>query len=502
MPPQLRAKGRADRYFDLYLSNRVGTRRSRPTRRLSRSGSTKLFDAAPLVGVHDSLDRRERAFGAQPTTPWTATTAQSRANVLAYLQRARGEGRATVPAPLEARHTPRPGRGRLVALGRAGGRPRPGGLTPQGLKVSAQGAVRRQPPAAGDECASRMEDPIEIGVPTVPARTDDAHYRARPPTPGGREGLRGSRAGSDAGPSGRRSASRQGVAAELQPCERLVVGLGGVQPGRRGNDPDKPKAACAWLWTRDHALCDAPALAGQELLLVARRRRHAPSGTPACWARPSVVGERCGGAASTGRTGDRDLAYSAELEHAVLAEASRGRPEGGRPGAVTDTILDHFGGSRSAYLAALARRRRRLRSRGWILRTSAPAGRSRRRCGWPAPTQAVGACGGTTRIPRNAGPAGALRPSASVPRLGNRRTGIAVTRRLRRNGSPALAAAGATVKIDGVQGDGARRSCAARLVSARSRPRLSVRSRVRGGGARRRVRDLGAQAREPEALPA
>ena len=29
-----------------------------------------------------------------------------------------------------------------------------------------------------------------------------------------------------------------------------------------GNDPDKPAAACVYLWTRDTNLCDGPALAG------------------------------------------------------------------------------------------------------------------------------------------------------------------------------------------------------------------------------------------------
>ena len=32
-----------------------------------------------------------------------------------------------------------------------------------------------------------------------------------------------------------------------------------------GNDPDKPIVACTYLWTRDHSLCDAPALAGAQL---------------------------------------------------------------------------------------------------------------------------------------------------------------------------------------------------------------------------------------------
>jgi hypothetical protein len=55
-------------------------------------------------------------------------------------------------------------------------------------------------------------------------------------------------------------------------------------------------------------------------------------------------------------TGDRDVAYSAAFEHAVLAAAE---PIDGPAigSAERGVILDHFGGSRSAYLAALARAR-------------------------------------------------------------------------------------------------------------------------------------------------
>ena len=37
-------------------------------------------------------------------------------------------------------------------------------------------------------------------------------------------------------------------------------------------DPDKPAAACVWLWARDPYLCDGPAAAGAGLQRVARRR--------------------------------------------------------------------------------------------------------------------------------------------------------------------------------------------------------------------------------------
>jgi len=52
-------------------------------------------------------------------------------------------------------------------------------------------------------------------------------------------------------------------------------------------------------------------------------------------------------------TGDRDLAFSAEFQHAVLVEAKAADPTA-VASAERGVILDHFGGSRAAYLAALA----------------------------------------------------------------------------------------------------------------------------------------------------
>ena len=39
-----------------------------------------------------------------------------------------------------------------------------------------------------------------------------------------------------------------------------------------GNDPDKPAAACVYLWTRDPKLCDAPAVAGAAFNAVTHAR--------------------------------------------------------------------------------------------------------------------------------------------------------------------------------------------------------------------------------------
>ena len=88
IPPQLRAKGAQTVFFDLYLNNRVGTPSQPADPTTIQARADKLFDtAAASSGCDHPLIAENELFGAQTPTPWTATTAQYRANVLAYLQR-------------------------------------------------------------------------------------------------------------------------------------------------------------------------------------------------------------------------------------------------------------------------------------------------------------------------------------------------------------------------------------------------------------------------------
>ena len=75
-------------FFDLYLNNRVGTPSQPADPSTIQARADKLFDTAVTSsGCDHPLIAENELFGAQTPTPWTATTAQYRANVLAYLQR-------------------------------------------------------------------------------------------------------------------------------------------------------------------------------------------------------------------------------------------------------------------------------------------------------------------------------------------------------------------------------------------------------------------------------
>ena len=84
-------------------------------------------------------------------------------------------------------------------------------------------------------------------------------------------------------------------------------------------DPDKPAAACVWLWTRAHALCDGPAAAGPGWdASVTEGQIRLPAGVQC------TVGKRAitdGAIDELQRlTGDREIAYSALLARAVESQ--------------------------------------------------------------------------------------------------------------------------------------------------------------------------------------
>ncbi|MGH3050968.1 MAG: hypothetical protein ACRDLK_12500, partial [Gaiellaceae bacterium] len=212
-----------------------------------------------------------------------------------------------------------------------------------GPSVSKQGAV------AGSRrlrttLRLRMEDLIQIGIPTN--RLGVMLTFSSTPHAGGREGL--------ALPQWLDVVKWEEIAvnqisSELHLASVWSWGWAAFNPA--GNDPDKPKAACTWLWTRDHSLCDAPAVAGTALDPSLQVGATLPAGTLCLLGTTKLLASDV--AAISRLTGDRDVAFSAEYEHAVLVAA---RPVSSAELALAErnTILDHFGGSRQAYLAGLA----------------------------------------------------------------------------------------------------------------------------------------------------
>ena len=213
-----------------------------------------------------------------------------------------------------------------------------------GPSVSHQGAVAGSRRLRGT-LRSRLESLVQIGIPTN--RLGVMLTFSSTPHAGGREGLQPLSRWLDV-VKWEALAAKQ-VSSELQLASVWSWGWAAFSPA--GNDPDKPIAACTWLWTRDHKLCDAPSLAGSQLDQSLDVGAVPAADTVCLLGKTKLLTADV--AALTRLTGDRELAFSAELQHAVLVE---GRPVATRDvlQAERDVIADRFHGSRSAYGSALA----------------------------------------------------------------------------------------------------------------------------------------------------
>lgn len=435
VPPQLRAKGAQTVYFDLYMNNRVGTPSLPADPSTIQARADKLFDTAVTSsGCDHPLIAENELFGAQLPTPWTPTTAQYRANVLAYLTRLAQRGARPFLLLSNSPYTHDDDADnwwRAVA--------QVSDIVPEvyfsGPSVSKQGAVAGSV-RLRNTMRTRMEDLIQIGVPTN--RIGMMLTFSSTPGAGGREGL----------PLDQwldvtkwEALAAKQVARELDIASVWSWGWAAFNP--KGQDPDKDKVACTWLWTRDHSLCDAPALAGKALDPSLAVGAVLPAGTLCLLGKTPLLANDV--AAIARLTGDRDLAFSAGFQHSVLAAARSVTPQD-LAQAERDAILDHFGGSRAAYNAALAKakataglarivladelRRRALEA---TMRVSAPTGSELQ--AW------YGSYDGKLARP--------VRAAKKVAWLGNAKAGLAIQGVA--PGRLLSLAAGERVEIDGVQ---------------------------------------------------
>jgi hypothetical protein len=347
VPPQLRAHGAKTVYFDLYLQNRVGTPSKPADPSVVESRADKLFDtAAASSGCATPLVALNELAGANLPTPWTPTTAQYRANVLELVQRLAERGARPfllLPKRPYTHDEAADDWWRQAAQS--------ADLVPEvyfsGPSVSKQGAILGSRRLRG-VMRTRMEDLIQIGVPT--SRIGMMLQFSSTRGAGGREGLQ---------PLGKwldvvkwEALAATQVAGELHVPTIWSWGWASFNPS--GNDPDKPIAACTYLWTRDHSLCDAPALAGSQLDQSLGVGATLPAGTICLLGKTTL---RATDLAAMARvTGDRDVAFSAGLEPAVLPAARRVDPPA-IVAAERGVVLDRFHGARSAYLGALAKAR-------------------------------------------------------------------------------------------------------------------------------------------------
>ena len=294
--------------------------------------------ATPLIALNE-------LSGASLPTPWSATNAQYRANVLALMDRLAVRGARPF---LLLSSAPYVASDEAVAWWRAAARS--GDLVREvyfsAPFIGRQGAIvgsrtRRIAMRKAVETFTSLGIPVSriglmLGFQTAPGN-------------GGREGMERL---AWLQIVKREALAAKAVAAELEVATVWSWGWGVFGP--ESEDADKPAAACVYLWARDSSLCDGPAAAGEGFNVDLAAGQNLLAAGVQC----SVAGrplETASLAALTALTGDRQVAFTALL--ARLAQGARATVAEEEIAAGEDSVVrGNFGGSIEAYLAELGRR--------------------------------------------------------------------------------------------------------------------------------------------------
>ncbi len=350
-PPKLRAGGAKTVYFDLYLKNRVGTSSKPADPELIEARADKFYDyASQSMDCADPVIAENELFGAGLEVPWSPTNIQYRSNVLRFLQRLRERG----------------ARPWLLVNSRPYTAAEAGDWWRQVAEVA--GIVRevyfpapliyKQGPILGSRTMRQsfrkgIIDFTRVGIPVSKLGIFLGFQTVR--GVGGREGLA-------AKPwfqtvKWHVQAART-VALEMHFNSIWSWGWGQWQSIPGTIDPQKEPAACVYLWARDPTLCDGPGAVG---------KGFDTDRTEGALALPKGV--RCKLGRSTvrwtainpllGLTDDPELAFSNAFARAVLQRVS---PVSTKDvlAAERSIVASRFGGSRGAYLSAIASARTSL----------------------------------------------------------------------------------------------------------------------------------------------
>jgi hypothetical protein len=344
-PPKLREAGAQTAYFDLYLNRRVGTT-SKPADPATIVAKANTFYeyAAKAMDCSNPVIAENELFGSWLAVPWSNTNAQYRANVLLFLQTLRQRG---AQPWLLVNRTP-------YTDGAAGDWWR--------QVADVAGIVRevyfpaplihKQGPIRGSRTLRQafrngILDFTKVGIPVSKLGVFLGFQTSK--GTGGREGLEAK--------AWFRTVKWQALAARYVAKEMNFSSIWSwgwaewtTTPGEK--DPAKPKAACVYLWARSPGLCNGPRAAGKGFvrsrtegqLILSPGLRCQLGHAAVRWSQINPILKL---------TGDPELAFSNAFARAV---AQRAAPVGsGDILAAEQAIVSaRFGGSRGAYLAAIA----------------------------------------------------------------------------------------------------------------------------------------------------
>jgi hypothetical protein len=342
-PAQMRAKGALTIYWDMYLNRRVGTPTAPADPQVAINKANLLYEyAAAQTSCSTPWIALNELFGASLPTPWSDWNAQYRANVLAFVQTLHARGARPF---LLVNSKPYMG-GEAAAwwqqVAAVSDIVRETYLSAktlynQGPIVGSRTLRQAMRKGIGDFEAVGIK-PESLGVMLGFQTT---------PKSGGREGLEPKQAWMEV-VKWQALAARQ-VAADIPISSIWSWGWGPFNKAE--SDPDKAAAACVWLWTRAHPLCNGPAAAGPGWNKSMTDGQIRLAAGVQC-----TVGHRAitNGAIDELQhlTGDREIAYSALLARATESEYADVGPKQ-ILAAERAVIAARFNGSAAAYRNAL-----------------------------------------------------------------------------------------------------------------------------------------------------
>jgi hypothetical protein len=343
-PPRLRAAGARTAYFDLYLNRRVGTPSVPADPATIVDKANKFYDyASQSMDCSNPVIAENELFGSWLAVPWSTTNAQYRANVLLFLQTLRQRGAQPWLLVNAKPYTDGTAGDWWRQVADVAGIVRevyfPAPLIYQRGPIYGNRTLRQS-------FRNGILDFTKIGIPVSKLGLFLGFQTTK--GTGGREGL--------AAKPWFETVKWQALAARFVAKEMKVSSLWSwgwaewtTMPGE--HDPAKPKAACVYLWTRNPKLCNGPRAAGKGFnksrtegqLILSPGLRCQIGGAAVRWSAISPILKL---------TGDPELAFSNAFARAVEQRAA--------PIAYSDIlaaersiVAARFGGSRSAYKAAI-----------------------------------------------------------------------------------------------------------------------------------------------------
>ena len=347
VPAAMRAAGAATIMFDLHLNDRVGTPSKPADSSTIPAKAKKLFDFAVQVsGCQTPLIALNELFGAQTPVPWTPTITQYRANVLALVQALDELGATTAITIANPPFTGGEAADWWREAAKASILVRQVYFTSPGPK----GLYAMGPERASRSMRQGMRALIakfgQIGIPAARVALE-LQFQSAPGT-GGRQGLQPRSAWLE-------FVKLQALAAKQVAAETKIQGVwswGWPSFSTAGVDPDKPAAACVYLWTRDPKLCDAPSIAGAGFnTSLTEGQLSLPASVRCTFDAGRILKSDVSRTAAL--TGDLDSAATALLQRVVLRKAEPVDPVTVLS-AERAIVRDRFGGRVAGYRAAVA----------------------------------------------------------------------------------------------------------------------------------------------------